>query len=83
MTAVLKCQQNLVWSPEGHRSPTGKVQPSKPGIGMLLNHFPVPVVPVFIRGTHKAMLWEGLGATKEGQSHLRQAVGPTQVGAAG
>jgi len=54
--AVLKQQKNLVWFPEGPRSPTGKLQPFKPSIGMLLNRFRVPVVPVFIRDTHEAML---------------------------
>ena len=52
---VLKREKNLVWFPEGERSPTGKLQPFKPGIGVLLNHFRVPVVPVFIHGTHEAM----------------------------
>jgi long-chain acyl-CoA synthetase len=53
--AVLKREKNLVWFPEGERSPTGRLQPFKPGIGMLLNHFRVPVVPVFIHGTGEAM----------------------------
>jgi long-chain acyl-CoA synthetase len=53
--AVLKRQEKLVWFPEGHRSHTGELQPFRPGIGVLLNRFPVPVVPVFIRGTHEAM----------------------------
>jgi long-chain acyl-CoA synthetase len=53
--AVLACGKNLVWFPEGERSPDGKLQPFKPGIGMLLNHFRVPVVPVSIRGTYEAM----------------------------
>ena len=52
---VLKSQRNLIWFPEGHRSPTGELQPFKPGIGMLLDRYPVPVVPVFIDGTHEAM----------------------------
>jgi long-chain acyl-CoA synthetase len=52
---VLKRQKNLVWFPEGQRSSTGQLQPFKPGIGMLLDHFPVPVVPVSIRGTREAM----------------------------
>jgi long-chain acyl-CoA synthetase len=34
---------------------TGELQPFRPRIGMLLDRFPVPVVPVFIRGTHEAM----------------------------
>ena len=53
--AVLARGKNLVWFPEGERSPNGKLQPFKPGIGMLLNHFRVPVVPVSIRGTYEAM----------------------------
>jgi long-chain acyl-CoA synthetase len=52
---VLESQKNLIWFPEGHRSPTGELQPFKPGIGMLLDRYPVPVVPVFIDGTHEAM----------------------------
>jgi long-chain acyl-CoA synthetase len=53
--AVLERKKNLVWFPEGERSPTGKLQTFKPGIGVLLNHFRVPVVPVLIHGTHEAM----------------------------
>jgi long-chain acyl-CoA synthetase len=53
--AVLKRGQNLVWFAEGERSPTGSLQPFKPGVGMLLSYYPVPVVPVFIRGTYEAM----------------------------
>ena len=53
--AVLRRGQNLVWFAEGERSPTGDLQPFKPGVGMLLSYYPVPVVPVFIRGTYEAM----------------------------
>jgi long-chain acyl-CoA synthetase len=53
--AVLRRGQNLVWFAEGERSRTGSLQPFKPGVGMLLEHYPVPVVPVFIRGTYEAM----------------------------
>jgi long-chain acyl-CoA synthetase len=53
--AVLGRGQNLVWFAEGERSRTGSLQPFKPGVGMLLEHYPVPVVPVFIRGTYEAM----------------------------
>jgi long-chain acyl-CoA synthetase len=53
--AVLRSRRNLIWFPEGHRSPTGELQAFKPGIGMLLDRYPVPVVPVFIDGTHEAM----------------------------
>jgi long-chain acyl-CoA synthetase len=53
--AVLKHGDNLVWYPEGQRSPSGKLQPFKPGIGVLLHKFRVPVVPVLIAGTHAAL----------------------------
>jgi long-chain acyl-CoA synthetase len=51
--AVLKRQECLAWFPEGYRSHTGELQPFRPG--MLLHRYPVPVVPVFIHGTHEAM----------------------------
>jgi long-chain acyl-CoA synthetase len=47
--AVLKNGENLIWYPEGGLSPTGKLQPFKPGIGVLLHQFHVPVVPVLIK----------------------------------
>ena len=53
--AVLERERNLIWFPEGQRSSTGELQQFEPGVGMLLNHFRVPVVPVSIRGTHEAM----------------------------
>lgn len=53
--AVLKRNQGLVWFPEGHRSPTGVLQPFKPGIGLLLERYPVPVIPAFIFGTEKIL----------------------------
>ena len=52
---MLKREKNLVWFPEGQRSPDGELQLFKPGIGMLLDHFRIPVVPVFISGTREAM----------------------------
>jgi len=53
--AVLRRDLNLVWFPEGGRSPTGELQPFLPGIGALLERFGVPVVPVFIHGTERAL----------------------------
>jgi long-chain acyl-CoA synthetase len=52
---VLQSGKNLVWFPEGGRSPTGEVQPFKPGIGMLVERFPTAVLPVSIQGTREAM----------------------------
>lgn len=53
--AVLKRGQSLVWFPEGQRARTPEVQEFMPGIGILLERFPVPVVPVAIHGAHQAM----------------------------
>ena len=53
--AVLKHGQNLIWYPEGGLSPSGEVQPFKPGIGVLLHKFHVPVVPVFLQGSRAAL----------------------------
>lgn len=44
----------LVWFPEGRRSPDGRLHRFRPGIGVLLEQMPVPVVPVFIEGTSRA-----------------------------
>ncbi|PYK67544.1 MAG: hypothetical protein DME45_10020 [Verrucomicrobia bacterium] len=52
---ILKKKKNLVWFPEGERSASGKLQEFKPGIGMLLEHFPASVIPVFVHGTHEAL----------------------------
>ena len=53
--AVLDRQRGLVWFPEGRRSPDGRLLPFKPGVGLLLAHRAVPVVPAFIRGTEKIL----------------------------
>ena len=52
--AVLQHQRALVWFPEGARSEDGSLQPFMPGIGMLLEHCRVPVVPVVIEGAFAA-----------------------------
>lgn len=54
-SAVLGRGKNLVWFPEGQRSPDGKLGPFKRGIGILLDYHRTPVVPVHIRGTERAM----------------------------
>ncbi|MBI4774239.1 MAG: AMP-binding protein [Deltaproteobacteria bacterium] len=52
---VLKRERSLVWFPEGQRSHTGELQAFKSGIGFILNHFPVKVVPVLIQGADQAL----------------------------
>lgn len=53
--AVLKRGGILVWFPEGGRSQSGALTAFKPGIGLLLDRYHVPVVPVVIAGTHEAL----------------------------
>lgn len=53
--SVLRKERSLVWFPEGHRSPDGELQPFKPGIGLFLERFPTPVVPILITGTHELL----------------------------
>ena len=53
--AVLGRGKNLVWFPEGERSRTGELGPFKKGLGVLLEHYRVPVVPVLVEGTYGAM----------------------------
>jgi len=53
--AVLGRGKNLVWFPEGERSWSGELGPFKRGLGVLLEHYRVPVVPVFVEGTYEAM----------------------------
>ncbi len=52
---VLGQERGLIWFPEGQRSENGELLEFRPGIGMLLEHFAVPVIPVMIHGTHEAM----------------------------
>jgi long-chain acyl-CoA synthetase len=51
----LRAGDNLVWFPEGRRSPDGGLLPVRPGIGLLLEAHPAIVVPAFIDGAYQAM----------------------------
>jgi long-chain acyl-CoA synthetase len=53
--AVMDRGWGLVWFPEGRRSPDGRLQTFKTGVGVLLEHHPVPVVPAVIRGTERIL----------------------------
>lgn len=46
---------NLIWFPEGRRTPDGDLLPVRPGIGILLGEHPVTVVPALIEGAFEAM----------------------------
>jgi long-chain acyl-CoA synthetase len=53
--AALARGYNLVWFPEGGRSRDGMLQPFQSGIGLLVAAYPVPIIPVWIRGTFEAL----------------------------
>ena len=52
---LLKSGWNLVYFAEGSRSPDGRIQEFKPGVGFLAKETGTPVVPVHIRGAHGIM----------------------------
>ncbi|WP_440995853.1 AMP-binding protein [Arhodomonas sp. SL1] len=53
--ACLQRGHSLIWFPEGGRSPDGRLQALRPGIGRVLAAQPVPVVPVWIEGTREVL----------------------------
>ncbi len=50
--SVLRKKKNLVWFAEGVLSQSGELQLFKPGLGILLDHYPVRVVPTYIHGSY-------------------------------
>lgn len=52
---LLKSGWNLVLFPEGSRSPDGRIQEFKPGVGHLAKETGTPVVPMHIQGAFKIM----------------------------
>jgi long-chain acyl-CoA synthetase len=52
--AALRAGNALVWFPEGARSSSGALEAFRPGVGLLLEHTAVPVLPVYIEGAHHA-----------------------------
>jgi 1-acyl-sn-glycerol-3-phosphate acyltransferase len=52
---LLKSGWNLVLFPEGSRSPDGRIQEFKPGVGHLAKETGTPVVPVHIQGAFQVM----------------------------
>ena len=52
---LLRSGWNLVLFPEGSRSPDGRVQEFKPGVGFLAKETGAPVVPLHIQGAFQVM----------------------------
>jgi 1-acyl-sn-glycerol-3-phosphate acyltransferase len=52
---LLKSGWNLVLFPEGSRSPDGRMQEFKPGVGFLAKETGTPVVPMHIQGSFQVM----------------------------
>jgi long-chain acyl-CoA synthetase len=71
--AVLRRGGILVWFPEGGRSQSGALTAFKPGIGLLIDRYRVPVVPVVIAGAHEAL---PVGATWPRRHPIRIHIHP-------
>ncbi|MBD3315601.1 MAG: AMP-binding protein [Chitinivibrionales bacterium] len=71
--AMIDRKKNLVWYPEGRRARGPDLLPFRPGIGLLLRHRPLPVVPVLIEGTRRAM---PIGRAIPGPASTRVLFGP-------
>lgn len=52
--ALLEAGHDVVWFPEGHRSPSGKLEAFQSGIAVLAERSGVPLVPVGLGGTFAA-----------------------------
>jgi len=53
-TNRLKTGAAVLIFPEGTRSPNGRLQPFKPGVGMIAVRSNVPVLPVYLWGSYQA-----------------------------
>jgi long-chain acyl-CoA synthetase len=53
--AVLRRGNDLVWFPEGWRTPDGRLQHFLPGVGRILARTRVAAVPIYVSGTFEAM----------------------------
>ena len=69
---LLKSGWNLLVYPEGTRSPDGRLQEFKPGVGHLATETRTPVVPIHLRGSNKVMA--------KGQRMIRPAPVEIRIG---
>ncbi len=52
---LLKEGRQILLFPEGSRSQNGKLQPLEGGVAMLSLKTGAPIIPIYVKGTHKAM----------------------------
>ncbi|MDZ8135447.1 MAG: lysophospholipid acyltransferase family protein [Nostoc sp. DedQUE04] len=52
---IVEQNKVILFFPEGTRSITGELQRLKLGLGLLVLHLNVPVIPVYIHGTYQAL----------------------------
>ena len=53
--AILSGGEPVLFFPEGTRSRTGEIQGFRPGFGLVAFELDVPIIPVYIGGTHQCM----------------------------
>lgn len=53
--AALARGHNLVWFPEGGRTPDGTLQPFQAGIGLIVTAHPLFLIPIWIEGSFRAL----------------------------
>ena len=68
--ALLRENHSILFFPEGGRSTTGKMQPFKPGIGVLALESGAPIVPTRISGSYEALA-KGMWFPKRHRIHVR------------
>lgn len=47
--------KNIIFFPEGTRSPDGTIHCFKKGLGFIAQELKIPIVPVYIEGTHRSL----------------------------
>lgn len=70
---LLKAGKGVCLFPEGTRSPDGKLQPAKGGIGFLIARGNAPVLPMYISGSFDAL---PKGASKLRPARISVRIGP-------
>jgi long-chain acyl-CoA synthetase len=52
---LVDCDWSVLIFPEGTRSPSGELQPFKPGVGLLAVELGIPIVPIHLSGLHTVL----------------------------